>query len=142
MDPYVLPDLARRRAEAGSVSFDIVRVSGLRLPFFIGVHEFEEFRPQNVTIDVEMAVDPAVREGGGYVSYAPVADAALALSSAGEHIRLVETLADRLLDVALQDKRVAYARVTILKEDIYPQARGVGVTIERMQTPAEGAANG
>lgn len=120
--------------------FDIVRVRGLTLPFFIGIHEQERFRPQNVTIDVDMAVGRDVRARGEHVSYAVVCDHALALSAAGEHIELVETLAAALLAKALEDERVARARVTVLKCDIYPQAAGVGVTLEGVQgEPVYGA---
>lgn len=113
--------------------FDLVRIRGLTLPFFIGIHEFERFRPQNVRIDVDMAVGRDVRARGEYVSYAVVCDHAVALSAGGDHIELVETLAALLLAKALEDPRVARARVTVLKSDIYPQAEGVGVTIEGVQ---------
>ncbi len=116
--------------------YDIVRIKGLKLPFFIGVHEFEQFRPQNVTIDVEMYVDAELRKRGGYASYADVADYAIARSRSDEHIRLVETLAQDLLAKALENPDVAWARVTVLKQDIYPQAEGVGVTIEAAQGEA------
>lgn len=115
---------------------DVVHVRGLRLPFFIGVHEFEKFRPQNVVIDIDMRVPAAVRLRGEYVSYANVADHAIALSRSGEHIRLVETLAAALADKAMESPHVAHVRVTVLKEDIYPQAQGVGVTIERARDAA------
>ncbi len=132
MDPYLLPDITARSG-AAEPRYDIVHIHGLTLPFVIGVFEFEKHRPQTVVIDVDMAVDPAVRRQGDYVSYAPVADLAIALSKAGEHIALVETLAERLLEKALEDGRVARARVRVLKADIYAQAAGVGVTIEGAQ---------
>lgn len=139
MDPYLLPDFAAK-SDAPAPHFDIVHIHGLTLPFVIGVFEFEKHRAQTVVIDIDMAVDPAVRRQGDYVSYAPVADLALALSKSGEHIGLVETLAEMLLSKALGDSRVQKARVRVLKADIYPQAAGVGVTIEGAQgdtfTPA------
>lgn len=108
---------------------DIVQIRDLRLPFEIGLLEHEHGRAQMVSITVEMAAPRRVRRTGGYVSYADVADRAIALSQAG-HIRLVETLAETLAETALANADVARVRVTILKEDIYPQAGGVGITIE------------
>lgn len=132
MDPFVLPDIASKSA-AATPRFDVVHIHGLTLPFVIGVFEFEKHRPQTVIIDIDMAVDAEVRRKGDYVSYAPVADLAIALSKSGEHIALVETLAELLLGKALEDRRVARARIRVLKADIYSQAAGTGVTIEGVQ---------
>lgn len=111
-------------------AYDIVRIKGLTLPFYIGVHEFEKFRPQSVKIDVEMYVDTEVRAAGRYASYADVCDFLIALSRGDQHIVLAEHLAEATLAKALENPDVAWARVTVLKCDIYPQAEGVGVTIE------------
>ena len=46
-------------------------------------------------------------------------------------MNLVETLAERFAESCLRDKRVAAARVRIEKPDIIPNARSVGVEIER-----------
>lgn len=109
--------------------FDVVLIDRLRLPFYIGVHAMEKFRPQNVEISLRLFVDRSVRLGGQYASYADVADYAIELSRAGEHIRLAEDLATDLAAKALEDPRVERVEVTILKNDIYPQAAGVGVRI-------------
>ena len=124
---------AAASSAGASQRYDVVEIRGLTLPFFIGVFDFEKHRPQTVAIDVAMAVDPAVRREGGYVSYAPVADLAIEMSQSQKHIELVETVAERLLAKALEDPRVAKARVTVMKADIYSQAQGVGVTIEAAQ---------
>lgn len=116
--------------------FDLVRVRGLTLPFMIGVFEFEKHAAQTVVIDVDMAVDRAVRARGEYVTYADVVEFAIALSETREHIELVETLAEKVLAKALSDSRVARARVTVMKTEIYSQAEGVGVTIEGLQDEA------
>ncbi|MEL6978666.1 MAG: dihydroneopterin aldolase [Pseudomonadota bacterium] len=109
--------------------YDEVRVDRLRLPFFIGVHEMEKFRPQNVEISLVMYVDRAVRLGGEYASYATVCDYAIARSRAGEHVRLVEELAAELAAKALEDPHVERVEVTVMKCDIYPEAAGVGIRI-------------
>ena len=109
--------------------FDVIMIDRLTLPFFIGVHEMEKFRPQNVEISLRLFVDRRVRLSGDYASYADVADYAIERSRSGAHIRLVEELASDLADKALEDPKVARVEATVLKKDIYPQAQGVGIRI-------------
>jgi 7,8-dihydroneopterin aldolase/epimerase/oxygenase len=45
----------------------------------------------------------------------------------------VETLCDRIAESCLKDKRVVAARVRVEKPDIIPNARSVGVEIERVR---------
>ena len=116
--------------------FDVILIERLKLPFFIGVHEMEKFRPQNVEISMRLFVDRRVRLAGDYASYATVSDYAIERSRAGDHVRLVEDLAADLAAKALEDRRVARVEVTILKNDIYPQAAGVGIRIIETQ-PAD-----
>jgi dihydroneopterin aldolase len=46
-------------------------------------------------------------------------------------VLLVETLAERMAAVALEDPRVERARVTVEKPDAFPDVAGVGVVVER-----------
>lgn len=114
---------------SGAEDWDEVLIDRLTLPFFIGVHEQEKFRPQNVAISARVLVDPALRARGEYVSYATLCDHAIARSQRGEHIRLVEELATELAEKAMEHPDVALVEITVLKCDIYPQAAGVGVKI-------------
>ena len=114
--------------------YDVILIEGLRLPFFIGVHEMEKFRPQNVEISMRLYVDRAVRLAGDYASYADVTDYAIERSRVGEHIRLVEDLASDLAAKALEDPRVERVEVTVLKNDIYPQAAAVGIRITQTRS--------
>ena len=52
--------------------------------------------------------------------------------SAG-HVGLAETLAELIAAACLRDKRVMAARVRIEKPDVIPNARSVGVEIERLR---------
>jgi len=47
------------------------------------------------------------------------------------HINLVETLCEKIAAACLKDRRVMAARVRVEKPDIIPNARSVGVEIER-----------
>ena len=109
-------------------------IRDLSLPFFIGVLEHEKNRKQNVTISVDMRVAVPERpseEAEDYVSYALVVDYLTGLSENGRHIGLVEELADDIFAVLFVDPRILSVRVEVLKTEIYPQAAGVGVVIER-----------
>ena len=49
----------------------------------------------------------------------------------GGHVELVETLAERVAALCLEDKRAIQATVTVEKLDVYPEAKGVGVQVIR-----------
>jgi dihydroneopterin aldolase len=50
---------------------------------------------------------------------------------ASGHVQLIETLAERIAEVALEDRRVAGVRVRVEKLDVYADAASVGIEIER-----------
>src|SRR3546814_2748442 len=52
---------------------------------------------------------------------------------AAGHVRLVETLAERLADECLADRRVLSVRVRVEKLDVFADASSVGVEIERIR---------
>lgn len=100
-----------------------------------------EVEPQRVVISIELLVDDESAAAGigpdriaRVVNYADVADRARAIALAG-HTRLAETLAERIAVAALDDPRVAIARVTVEKPDILPDVAAVGVTVERARHP-------
>ena len=49
-------------------------------------------------------------------------------------MNLVETLADRIAEMCLEDQRVRTARVRIEKLDVFADAESAGVEIERFST--------
>ena len=109
----------------------------------IGVHPREHTARQRVRINVDLAVEddgarPMSRGGVGaddlsrVVDYEKVADQVRAIVDAG-HVRLVETLAERIAEVCLLDAKVKSARIRVEKLDILAGAASVGVEIERQQ---------
>ena len=52
---------------------------------------------------------------------------------ASRHVKLVETLAERVAALCLEDPRVRSARVRVEKLDAIPDAAAVGVEIERIR---------
>jgi dihydroneopterin aldolase len=107
----------------------------------IGVHPHEHSAPQRVRINVDLGVEddgarPLSRTPVGrdelarVVDYEKVADRVRAIVGGG-HVRLVETLAERIADACLTDHRVHLARVRVEKLDIFADAASAGVEIER-----------
>lgn len=108
-------------------------IRNLVLPARIGVHAREEEATQRVRISVTMRTSD--RPGAPdtlttTVDYERVADAIRRVVAAG-HVRLVETLAERIADACLADPRVESARVRLEKLDVFADAESAGVEIER-----------
>jgi dihydroneopterin aldolase len=109
-----------------------VFLHGLILPARIGVFAAEEGRTQRVRISVDLGVadTPGGDELARVVDYSAIVARVRAIVAAG-HVRLVETLAERIAESCLADARIFSARIRVEKLDIYPDAEGVGVEIER-----------
>ncbi|MBI4967378.1 MAG: dihydroneopterin aldolase [Rhodospirillales bacterium] len=109
-----------------------VFVRDLVLDGRIGVHRHEQDRPQRVRINLDLAV----AEGDLHddlahvVCYEQIVEGVRAIVGAG-HINLVETLAERIAAMCLEDDRVRTVRVRVEKLDILADATSVGVEIER-----------
>ena len=101
----------------------------------IGVLAHEHGVTQRIRVNVELSVDEA---GGGpardelalVVDYARLADAVRRTVAAG-HVKLVESLAERIAAAAFFDPRIDAVRVRVEKLDIFPDMEAVGVEIER-----------
>ncbi len=109
----------------------------------IGVHPHEHAAPQRVRINVDLGVEddgalPLSRQSVGrdelvrVVDYEKLADRVRAIVASG-HVRLAESLAERIAEVCLQDRRVHLARVRVEKLDVFVDATSAGVEIERRQ---------
>ena len=99
----------------------------------IGVYTHEQGVRQRVRINVDLAVaDPGDTEDrlDRMVNYAVVAESVRRIVSSG-HIKLVETLAERVAAECLGDERVLRARVRVEKLDIFDDMVSAGVEVER-----------
>jgi len=110
----------------------------------IGVHPHEHAAPQRVRINVDLGVEddgarllsrkPVGRdELSRVVDYEQVAATVRTIIGAG-HVRLVETLAERIAEACLADRRIHLARIRVEKLDIFADATSAGVEIERRQS--------
>ena len=100
----------------------------------IGIYTHEKEHEQRVRINLDLAVgegDHLINDDiRNVISYEDMAKGVEAIIAAG-HINLVETLAENIAEMCLQDKRVFSARVRVEKLDIIANAESVGVEIER-----------
>ena len=97
---------------------DRIRLTGLRVRGFHGVLPAERRDGQDFLVDVALELDlapaAATDDLTRTVDYGALAER-LAAVVAGEPVQLIETLAVRLADVCLADRRVSSAEVTVHK---------------------------
>lgn len=140
-DPSELRRIADARAGVAHVF-----VRDLVLQASIGAYAHEVSAPQPVRINIDLAVAddgaaPRSRAPVGkddlsrVVDYAKVAEMVRGIVAQG-HVRLVETLAERIAEAALADPRVRQVRVRVEKLAALADAASVGVEIARLRPGA------
>ena len=105
----------------------------------IGWYPQEHGVTQRVRINIDLGVEEdadASDHLSRVVSYETVAVAVRAIVAAG-HIKLVETLAERIAAACLADPRVLFAHVQVEKPDVFPDAAAAGVAIVRRRSDAD-----
>jgi dihydroneopterin aldolase len=116
-----------------------VRVRDLLLPCSIGIYDHEKQHQQRVRINVALdVIDPgsfASEDFSKVLNYETIVGGVRAIIAAG-HIELVETLAERVAALCLQDPRAVRVNVAVEKLDAYCEAESVGVSILRERTRA------
>lgn len=109
-------------------------VRDLVLDCLIGVHRYERDGRQRVRINLSLDVletGPAERDRlADVVNYDTLVVRIRDLARAG-HVNLVETFAERIAAICLEDRRVRRAAVRIEKLDVFDDTESVGVEIER-----------
>lgn len=113
-----------------------VFIRDMVLPCSIGVHRHERLGTQRIRVNLDLAV----REDGAplgdslsnVVCYETVANGIRAIVARG-HVNLVETLAEDIAALCLEDIRILSARVRVEKLDVFTDAKSVGVEIERVR---------
>jgi dihydroneopterin aldolase len=113
---------------------DAVIIRDLRVEALIGIHKRERHVQQTVSIDLDIGLPGtavfASDKVADTVDYEQASNAIRALAASG-HFRLVETLADRIASLLTGDFGAPWVKVTVAKIGILPNAKFVGVTIER-----------
>lgn len=113
---------------------DSILVRDLRVDVLIGIHKRERYVAQTVSIDLDIGIPgTAVFKSdkvADTVDYEQVALKIKALAASG-HFRLVETFADRIAKLITEDFKAPWVKVTASKIGILPNAKFVGVSIQR-----------
>lgn len=111
-----------------------VHISDLVLDCLIGVHRHEQDGTQRIRVNLELQVPepglPLDDRLANVLCYEEVISRLRKLVASG-HVNLVETLAERIAALCLEEELVAAVRVRVDKLDVFSDAASVGVEIER-----------
>jgi 7,8-dihydroneopterin aldolase/epimerase/oxygenase len=124
-------------------SGDRIFLRGLTAECVIGFIDWERRVKQTVVVDLELPVDcrqAAVTDDvTDTVDYKKVSKRVLAFIEASE-FKLVETLAQRLAMLILEEFAIEWIRLSINKPGAIRNSRDVGVSIERSRADLSSAA--
>ena len=113
---------------------DTILVRDLRVEVLIGIHKRERHVAQVVSIDLDIGIPGttvfATDKVADTIDYEQVALRIKALAGTG-HFRLVETFADRVAKLLIDDLKAPWVKVSAAKIGILSNAKFVGVSIER-----------
>jgi dihydroneopterin aldolase len=113
---------------------DIVFLNDLKIETVIGIYDWEREIKQTVSINLEMAVD--IRKAAATdniedtLNYKGVAKRLIQFVGESE-FQLVETLAERIADIVMDEFNVPWVRLRLNKPGAVRYASDVGVLIER-----------
>ena len=115
---------------------DIIYINDLRIETIIGIYGWERKTRQTVILDIEMGTD--IRKASttenveDTLNYKLVAERLFEFVG-GSEFELVETLAERISDILLNEFNVPWLRLKLNKQCALNGVRDVGVIIERGQ---------
>ncbi len=113
---------------------DIIYLNDLRIDTVIGIYDWERRTKQTVILDIEMATDirKAARSDNinDTLSYKTVAKRLISYVSTTE-FELIETLAESITDIILDEFKVPWCRLRLNKRGAVRGVRDVGIVIER-----------
>ncbi|HTQ78032.1 MAG TPA: dihydroneopterin aldolase [Burkholderiales bacterium] len=113
---------------------DSILIRDLRVEVLIGIHKRERHVPQTVSVDLEIGIPgTAVFASDRVADTIDYEQVALRIGALGasQHYRLVETFADRIATLLLDEFKAPWVRVSAAKIGILPNAKFVGVSIQR-----------
>ena len=113
---------------------DIIYLNDLRIDTVIGIYDWERQTKQTVILDIQMGTDISKAAGSDAIedtiNYKAVAKRLFAFVGESE-FRLVETLAEKVATILLEEFHVPWCRVRLNKKGAVRGVRDVGVIIER-----------
>ncbi len=113
---------------------DIIFIKDFRADAWIGIYEWEKQRPQTLELQIEIGVDTHKAAGSDNihdtVDYGKVVERVQA-DLAQEHFKLLETLAEHIAQIILNDFKGQWVKISVAKIAHLRNVRTVGVTITR-----------
>ena len=113
---------------------DAILIRDLRVEALIGIHKRERHVAQTVSIDLDIGLPGAKvfqsDKVADTIDYEQVTIRIKGLAGSG-HFRLVETFAERVAALLTAEFGAPWAKVSVAKIGILPNAKFVGVSIER-----------
>jgi len=120
---------------------DKIFLEGLTTETIIGIFDWEREIRQTIAVDLEMSADirraAATDRIEDTLNYKRVAKRVLAFVQESR-FQLIETLAERIAALILEEFEVAWVRVTLHKPGAIRHSRDVGVIIERSRQDPPG----
>jgi len=117
---------------------DIIFLRGLQIETVIGIYDWERKIRQAVILDLEMATD--IRKAAASDNIADTLDykavsKRLISFVEGSEFLLVETLAEKIAAIVIEEFGVPWVRLTLNKKGAIRGASDVGILIERGEKP-------
>ena len=113
---------------------DKIFLRELEIDAVIGIWEWERRIKQKVSIDLEMATDARLAANadqiGGTLNYRDVAKRLIDFVG-GSEFELVESLAEAVARLIVEEFHVSWTRVSVAKPGAIEGSRTVGIMIER-----------
>ena len=129
MNECILPIL-----KTAKTNMDIIYLKDLRIDTIIGIYDWERRTKQTVIIDLDMATDnkkaAATDRIDDALNYKAVTKRLISFVSESE-FQLVETLAERIAEIVMDEFNVPWLRLQLNKKGAVRHVRDVGIIIER-----------
>lgn len=117
---------------------DIIYISDLRIETIIGIFDWEREIKQTISLDIEMATDIRKAAASDHIDdtldYKAVSKRLIDFVGSSE-FQLVETLAERITEIILNEFKVPWVKLRLNKKGAIRGASDVGVLIERGAKP-------
>ncbi|MCM2130188.1 dihydroneopterin aldolase [Larsenimonas rhizosphaerae] len=118
---------------------DIILIDGLAIDTTIGVYDWEKRIQQRLILDLELGWDirPAAADDdlNQTLNYAAISERLIEFGNS-HRLELIETFAERVATLLQEEFSIPWLRLTLHKPGAVPEARSVGVRIERGQRNA------
>lgn len=120
---------------------DIIFLRGLQIETLIGIYDWEREIKQTIILDLEMAADIRKAASTDHIAdtldYKAVSKRIIGFVESSEFY-LVETLAERLATLLIEEFGIPWLRMTLNKKGAVRGATDVGIIIERGVRAAHG----